>query len=56
MAPTLKYFSFKSVKTKISPLFGRYQGYNGCQQNHKNILQTNLLSYCSNIHPKLNKL
>ena len=45
-----------SVKTKISPLFGCYQVSNGCQQFHKKILQTNLLSYCSNIQQKLKKL
>ena len=40
----------------IHHLFGHPWGHYGCQKIQKNIWQIDLLSYCSNIQPKLNEL
>ena len=45
-----------SVKTKISPLFGRPQGSQGCQKMRHYPLNLDLEVWRSNIQPKLNKL
>jgi hypothetical protein len=45
-----------NLKTMISPLLTRPQGWRGCQKIRKTKLKTTLMSWSAKIQPKLNKI